>query len=268
MTRHPGLDTSPFLLGGGLDGVLLIHGFTGSPPEMRLVGDYLHQRGFTVSAPRLPGHGTSVEDLTQRGWTEWTDHVEAALADLQARCETVFVGGLSMGALLTLYLAAHHPELAGAIAYSPATMAADPRRHAAPILKHVIRQMPKSEDDDLHDPQARSRIWSYDAWSVAGTCELLKLTREVKRLLPEVTPPLLVVYSTADQTIHSNSAPFTYERAGSTDKELVTLHNSGHVLTVDGEWETVAEITYQFIQDHLPAASRIDQERKAVERLR
>ncbi len=115
MTRHSHLDPSPFFLEGGSIGVLLIHGFTGSPPEMRLVGDYLHQRGFTVSGPLLPGHGTTVEDMNRCQWTDWTNHVEKALADLQARCETVFVGGLSMGSLLTLYLAAHHPELHGAI---------------------------------------------------------------------------------------------------------------------------------------------------------
>ncbi len=67
-----------------------------------------------------------------------------------------------------------------------------------------------------------------------------------------MSPPLLVIYSTADETIHPKSAQFTYDHAGSTDKELVTLHGSGHVLTVDAEWESVAERTYQFIQAHLP----------------
>jgi carboxylesterase len=155
-----------------------------------------------------------------------------------------------MGALLTLYLAARHPDLAGAVAYSPATLVADRRSLLAPVLKYLLRQVPKGEDD-LHDPQARSRTWSYDAWPAAGVHELMKLTRQVRRL-PQVSPPLLVVYSTADQTIHPNSAPFTYEQVGSEDKELVTLHNSGHILTVDGEWEAVAEKTYQFFARLLP----------------
>jgi carboxylesterase len=252
MTKNPNIDPSPFYLDGGPVGVLLIHGFTGSPPEMRLVGDYLHGRGLTVSGPLLPGHGTTLEDLNQTEWTEWTGHVERALAELRARCETVFVGGLSMGALLTLYLAAHHPDLPGAIAYSPATIVADQRTRLAPILKYLMRQVPKGEDDDLHDPEARSRIWSYEGWPAAGVYELHKLTREVKRLLPRVTCPLLVIHSTADGTIHPDSAQYTYDRAGSTDKELVTLHGSGHVLTVDAEWEAVAEKTYQFIQSHQP----------------
>ena len=79
--------------------MLLIHGYTGAPPEVRLVGDYLHQRGYTVSGPLLPGHGTTAQEMNHRQWSDWAGHVEGALADLQARCETLFVGGLSMGAL-------------------------------------------------------------------------------------------------------------------------------------------------------------------------
>ena len=90
--------------------MLLIHGFTGAPPEMRLVADYLNQRGVTISAPLLPGHGTTVQDMNRCRWTDWTDHVQQALSDLQKRCQTAFVGGLSMGSLLALFLAADRPE--------------------------------------------------------------------------------------------------------------------------------------------------------------
>lgn len=251
MTRHPHLDPSPFLLEGGPVGMLLIHGFTGSPPEMRLVGEYLHQRGLTVYAPLLPGHGTTVEDMNRCRWTDWTGHVEKALADLRARCETVFVGGLSMGSVLTLYLAAHHPELPGAVAYSPAILVADRLIYLTPVLKYFISRRPKSPDKDLTDPEADLRLWSYEENPVPAAHELLKLLLRVRRLLPRITCPLLVIYSTLDQVIHPRSGPYTYERAGSRDKELVTLHNSGHCITVDSEWEFVAEKTYQFIQSHL-----------------
>ncbi len=236
------------MLEGGPVGVLLIHGFTGSPPEMRLVGDYLHQRGLTVSGPLLPGHGTTVEDMNRCQWADWTDHVERALAELQARCEAVFVGGLSMGSLLTLYLAAQHPELDGAILYSPAVMVADRLIYLTPVLKHLIRRKPKSDDSDLTDPEAELRLWSYEENPAFAAHELLKLIRRVRRLLPRVTCPLLIVHSTLDQAIHPHSARYTYERVGSADKELVTLHDSGHCLTVDSEWESVSQKTYQFIQ--------------------
>ena len=250
MTRHPHLDPSPFLLEGGPVGVLLIHGFTGSPPEMRLVGDYLHQRGLTVSGPLLPGHGTTVEDMNRCQWADWTGHVEGALADLQARCETVFVGGLSMGSLLTLYLAAHHPELDGAILYAPAVMVADRMIYLSPVLKYLMRQKPKSDDSDLSNPEAELCLWSYEENPAFAAHELLKLIRRVRRLLPRVTCPLLVVHSTLDQAIHPHSARYTYERASSADKELVTLHDSGHCITVDSEWESVAKKTCEFIQAH------------------
>ena len=250
MTRHAHLDPSAFFLEGGPVGVLLIHGFTGSPPEMRLIGDYLHQRGLTVSGPLLPGHGTTAEDMNRSRWTEWTGHVERALADLQARCERVFAGGLSMGSVLTLYLAAHHPELAGAIAYSPAVWPADRLLYLTPALKYLIRQQPKSGDSDLVDPEADLQLWSYEDNPAFAAHEFLKLLRRVRRRLPRVTCPLLVIHSTGDTAIDPDSARRTCERVGSADKELVTLHHSGHCLTVDSEWEAVATKTYEFIHAH------------------
>ncbi len=250
MTRHPHLDPSSFFLEGGPVGVLLIHGFTGSPPEMRLLGDYLHQRGYTVSGPLLPGHGTTVEDMNRRKWTEWTGHVEQALTDLQARCETVFVGGLSMGSLLTLYLAAHHPELPGIIAYSPAVVVANRLIYLTPVLKYLSPTRPQSDESDLTDPEADLRLWSYEEDPVFAAHELLKLIWRVRRLLSQVTCPLLIIHSTLDTAIHPTSAQFTYDRAGSSDKELVTLRNSGHCITVDSEWEAVAAKTCEFIQAH------------------
>ncbi len=250
MTRQPHLDPSPFFLEGGPIGILLIHGFTGSPPEMRLLGDYLHERGLTVSAPLLPGHGTSADEMNHCSWRDWTGHAERALADLRARCERAFVGGFSMGSLITLYLAAHRPELPGAILYAPATLIADRRLYLTPILKYLIPKMPKSGESDLTDPQAHLRFWSYDEHPLAAAHELLKLTRRVRRLLPQVTCPLLILHGIHDRAIHPRSPHYTYERAGSTDKELVTFTNSGHGLVVDSEWEAVARKTFEFIEAH------------------
>jgi carboxylesterase len=250
MPQHPHLDPSAFFLQGSPVGVLLIHGFTGAPVEMRMVGDYLHQRGHTVSGPRLPGHGTTVEDMNRCKWTDWTSHVERSLADLQARCETVFVGGLSMGSLLTLHLAARHPELPGAIIYSPATWVANRLIYLSPALKHLISKKKKSDESDLTDPEAHLRLWHYDYDPAIAGHELLKLIRQVRRVLPQVTCPLLIIHSTLDTSIHPTSARRTYEQVGSTDKELVTLHNSGHCITVDSEWELVAKTTHAFIQMH------------------
>jgi carboxylesterase len=188
--------------------------------------------------------------MNRRKWTEWTGCVEDALIDLQTRCETVFVGGLSMGSVLTLYLAAHHPKISGAIAYSPATWVASRLIYLTPLLKYLLPKRPQSGESDLTDPKADGRLWSYDEDPVFAAHELLKLLRRVRRALPQITCPTLIIHSTLDSAIHPESARRTYERIGSADKELVTLHNSGHCITVDSEWEAVAEKTYEFIQEH------------------
>lgn len=244
---------APFYLPGGATGALLIHGFTGSPLEMRLIGDYLNEQGITVSAPLLPGHGTTAQQLNRCRWQDWTDHAEGAYAALRERCQVVFVGGLSMGSLITVLLAAQHP-VAGAVLYSPAFKVANPLIHLAPLLKYLVPKKNKSGESDLTDPEAEQRKWSYDAFPSYAAHELLKLTRVSRGLLPRLDSPLLIIHSTGDTAIRSDSAQFAYDLAGSENKELVTLHNSGHVLTVDSEWETVAKRTYDFMRAWMPAA--------------
>ncbi len=257
MPQNPSVDPGAFFLTGGPIGVLLIHGFTGTAAEMRIIGNYLHKKGYTVSGPLLPGHGTTVDDMNRRRWTEWTAHVEQALLDLQARCTQVFVGGLSMGAALTAYLAIHHPEITGIVLYSPAMWPANRMLVLTPVLKYLVPKRPKKGASDLTDPQAESRLWHYEYEPVAAAHELLKLVCYVRSRLPQIVQPALVIHSTRDTVIHPTSARRTYAGLGSKDKELVTLHNSGHCLTVDSEWEFVAEKTYTFIQRHSggPSAS-------------
>lgn len=241
---------APFDLSGGPVGALLIHGFTGSPPEMRLIGDYLHHRGFTVAAPLLPGHGTTPEDLSRVAWTDWVGHVQAALEDLQDRCEDVFVAGLSGGGLLTLYLAATESNLRGAITYSAAVKLRNPLIRLVPLGKYLMRYFPKQPEHQT-DPQAASRMWNYDVWPTFAADELRKLVRQVNRLLPQIRCPLLIVQSTADEHVPPESAAHIYARVASTDKQLLMLHDSGHALTVDSQWEQVAERTHQFMLQQL-----------------
>ena len=257
MARQPHLDPSAFFLEGGCVGALLVHGFTGSPPEMRLVGDYLHQRGLSVSGPLLPGHGTTVDEMNRSRWTEWTGHVKMAYEELLKRCDAVFVAGLSMGAVLSLYLAVEHPGIPGIVLYAPAVWPENRLIVLTPILKYFIKKMDKGEERDLTDPEAEQRIWSYEENPAVAGYEFFKLLIRVRRSLPHVTQPLLIIHSTGDTAILPTSASRTYERVGSTDKELITLHNSGHVLTADSEWELVAQKTYEFIRDHLPEGVEI-----------
>ena len=106
------LDGSPFFLEGGPVGVLLVHGFTATPVEVRSLADRLHAQGHTVAGPLLPGHGTKPEDLNRVRWQDWIDAAEEVYGRLAARSDRVFVGGTSMGAVIALYLASLHPEAA------------------------------------------------------------------------------------------------------------------------------------------------------------
>ncbi len=248
MTQHPHLDPSPFFLPGGPTGVLLIHGFTGSPTEMRWIGDSLHAGGLTVSGPRLPGHGATPEEMNRCRWTDWTGHVEQALADLRARCSRVFVAGLSMGSLLTLYLARQHPDLPGIILYSPAPWVRNQLLYLAPLVRCFVAMQPKSSDSDLVDPDADRQVWCYDVDPVGAAAELLKLMLRVRWNLAQVTCPALIIYSRGDSAIHPESARRTFERIGSRDKQLLTLEESGHCITVDVHWQWVAEKSLEFIR--------------------
>lgn len=242
-------DPSAFFLSGGPTGALLIHGFPGSTTDVRLLGQFLRRRGLTVSAPLLPGHGTEPADLNRVRWQDWTACAEDALAHLAERCDTVFVGGLSMGSLVATHLAAHHPELAGVALYSPAFAVQNKLIYLTPLLKYLVPFWPAGESD-LADPQAEQCLFTYSVHPTHGAHELLKLTRVARRLLPRVTSPAILFHTTRDQEIAPHSAQLAYDRLGSTDKRLVTLHESGHNLLVDVEWEEVARATHDFIEAH------------------
>lgn len=252
MPQPNAITPAPFFLAGGPVGVLLIHGFTGAPPEMRRLGDYLHQQDFTVSAPLLPGHGTSAADLNRVRWQQWTAHVEAALADLRARCATVFVGGLSLGGVLALYLAAQHPDLAGALLYAPAIRISSWRPRLVPLLKYVVRLAPKGGGNVWADPEARSLLWSYEEYPMVAMHEANRLIAHVRRQLPRVSCPLLIAYSLVDPVVPPAAAEDIVRHVSTDDISLLTLQRSGHVVTLDAEWQQVAEKTAAFIRAHLP----------------
>jgi carboxylesterase len=252
MPQYPFLDPNAFELPGGPVGCLLIHGFTGSAVEMRPMGDYLAARGFAVSAPLLPGHGTTAEDLNRTTWQDWYVHVEHAFEALQRKCDKVFVVGFSLGALLVLHLAAEH-DMAGVAALSPAILIRDWRIRLVPILRHFVKAMPKDSDpqhSDMTDKEALKGFWSYDIYPVPAAYQVYLLQKVVRPELGRIRTPLLTIYATGDMSIHPQSGPTLYKEIGSPDKEQLVLHNSGHGIVLDVERQMVFQRVYEWVAAH------------------
>ncbi len=242
-------DPSPFAFEGGPIGCLLLRGFSGSPAEMRPLGEFLATQGLAVRAPLLPGHGTTPEDLNRVTWEDWASAAQEALEALKAEAPHTFIAGLSMGAILACHLAEREASLAGLILYAPAFQVANRLFWLAPLLKGVIRQFPKGKDTDLTDPEAPSRIWAYPTYPVRGAAEFLALQRGVRRNLGAVRVPTIAFYSSRDANVPLSATRFL-DRFGTPDKEIVILHNSGHCMTVDSERAAIFARTWGFIRAH------------------
>jgi len=244
-------DLSPAAYGaeGGPVGVLLIHGFTGSVAETRPMGEYLAGRGLAVRCPLLPGHGTTAEDLTHISWREWTGAVEAELEELKGHCPAVFVGGLSLGSLLTLWLGMGHPEIGGLILMAPALAVRDKLLPLTVALRYLLKYNPLGPmaDTDLGDPAACDRIWCYDQTPLWGAAEVYLLQRRVRRGLAKVRQPVLIFQGRRDIHVPPEAAEQVYHGVSSTDKTLVWLDHSGHNVLADGERETIWSQSYDWI---------------------
>jgi carboxylesterase len=171
------------------------------------------------------------------------------LEDLQSRCDTVFVGGLSLGALLTLWLGAEHPKVAGLIPMAPIVKA---RNWLMPLtlgLRHLFKYSPFGPvgDDDLGDPEAIQRIWCYDEVPLWAAGEVYLLIQQVRKVLPTIRQPLLIFQGLRDAQVPPQAAQMVYDITASADKTLVWLEHSGHNLLVDGERELVWTRSYDWM---------------------
>jgi len=230
---------SPFTYLRGPVGCLLIHGFPGTPAEMRPLGEYLAGRGYSVMAPLLPGFGTVPEDLRGVRWYDWPAAAEAAYVRLSRRCRAVVICGLSMGGAIALYLAPRLP-VAGIVAMAPALRMRDRRFELTHLLRWGIPWVePGNAPDDLADPRNRALTWHYRRYPSVALGELLNMVRAARRALPRVQVPVLIFQSPRDGLLDPEGARWAYGRIPATDKELVWLQRSGHNIAVDVEREEI-----------------------------
>ena len=227
---------------GGPDAVLLIHGFTSSPDEFDYLFGRLTEAGFTVSAPRLPGHGTNARDFHESTGEDWLRRAMDEYLMLKTHYSSVSVAGLSMGALIALILAeTFDPRKLALLA--PAISIRKKDAYFSPLLKYIIPSVPGSwKEEDEEDPEKIAMGREY--WlrtDTAKVADLIGLRKQALKNLARVASPTLTIVSEGDKTVSPNAVNIVEEKISSNVKEHLILKNSGHVIVNDCEKETVAD---------------------------
>lgn len=251
MPLMPGAE--PYRHDGGEVGVLLCHGFTGSPQSMRPWAEYLAARGLTVALPLLPGHGTRWQDMQHTGWQDWYAEVDRELRALSARCSRVFVCGMSMGGALALRLAERHGDtVRGIVLVNPSVKADSHIIKAVPVLRHLVPSVAGIKNDIARDSAEEI---GYDRTPLRAVHSLSQFWTLVRNGLPQVTQPLLLLHSRVDHVVHPSNSAVVLSRVSSSDVTERVLERSYHVATLDHDAELIFEATYDFIERLAPAAA-------------
>jgi carboxylesterase len=241
---QPG-DLEPFRLGSGERGVLLIHGFCGTPPEMRGLGEHLAAHGFRVHGALLKGHGTTPDDLATTRWTDWVESAEAQLAELRKECAQVFVSGQSMGGALTLVLAARNPDVVGICTLSALVNLGRSTELQIRFGRRLLRwHYPDRNHVDLWDQQAVEQLRSYNRRPMSAHHELVLLYREALRAATQVRVPALILHGMRDSTVPPANARLIADAIGE-NASLRYFERSGHAITVDVDKEEAFALVSQ-----------------------
>jgi carboxylesterase len=237
----------PFSRTGGAVGVLLCHGFTGSPQSLRSWAEYLADQGLTVSVPLFPGHGTSWQDMARTSSADWYAAAEAALAELRAQCQEVFVMGLSLGGCLALRLAeCHGADVSGLVLVNP-SLAPDTKLFLlAPVLKYLVRSL-RGVGSDIKKPGAAEL--SYDRVPVRAAASLPDIWQQTSRDLARITQPVLVYRSSVDHVVGPASMKVLEAGLAPALLTVRTCSDSYHVATMDNDAQAIFTGSLQFVRD-------------------
>ncbi len=229
-------------------GVLLIHGFKGSPHEMKFLGEKIAAHGYSISIPRLPGHGTVIEDLTRVTGRDWLTAAREALVELKSHCREVSIAGLSMGGILTLLLARDFPVKKIILLSVPRTIK-EKSIYLAPFIG-LFKKILWREDatKGLASEEARRVHECYSSGTpIRQSWHLFRLIKKAMKALPRIDADLLVIQSTEDRVIPPDSMEYIFSHAASQKKEMFPLQKSNHAITADLEKELVAEQVIGFL---------------------
>jgi carboxylesterase len=226
-------------------GVLLLHGFGGSPGSLRSVASWFEGRGASVRLPRLPGHGTSFDDLAHVRWPAWVEEAERGLFSLRERCEAVAVLGHSMGASLALHLAATRPADVAALSLANPYLR-DPRLRLVPVARWFVRSTSAAQTDSSNGVRDPGR---YARRPVPAIVTLRDFLRVVDQELPRVRAPIAVFTSAVDHEIPAGSAERILARVAAARTERITCPNSFHALPLDRDAPILFERSLAFFRE-------------------
>lgn len=243
--HNPHLDGKPFFWKAGSVGVLLSHGYTATTAEVRLLAERLHEKGYTVAAPLLAGHGTKPADLNHVTWRDWVASAEETYAQLKTHCEKVFIGGESMGGLVALRLASVHPEAAGVLLYAPAIQLI-----MSPLDKIKLYVGSLFLPYTLRESLDTSDKWQgyHPELPLKGIVQLLKFQSIVCASLPQIRQPVLVFQGRKDMTVAPTVGDQILQGVSSRVKEHHWMERSAHAILLDCELDAVTELTLRFMK--------------------
>ncbi len=225
---------------------LLIHGFGADVDELASLGIELEERGIASFAVSVAGHGTSPEDLATKTKQDFYDSVLTGLDLIRSwNSRYIFIAGLSMGGTLTLLLAAKEKDIDGIVVFSPAVKMGGILR-LLPIIKRFkkFRSVDLSYIPKMYDLPRKK----YDRDSSNAAHEVMKLTSEVRKNLPKVTVPTLVIQSGADKTIDPSNGQYVYDSVNSIDKSLHVIEGAEHVITCHPTRQEAYPLVFKFIE--------------------
>jgi carboxylesterase len=251
----------PFAADRGRVGVVVSHGFTGTPASVRSWAQYLADAGYTVRLPLLPGHGTTWQDTNRTRWTDWYGAIEQAYSEVAERCDTVFACGLSMGGTLVTRLAELNRDIAGLVLVNPAFGTERFDARLAPYISWAVRSRP-AIGGDIKKPGVVEP--AYDRTPVVAFASLLKLWRVTVADLGRVTAPILMYRSRDDHVVEPLSGRLLQAGATSTTVREVVLENSYHVATLDNDAPQIFSGSAEFIRSLSTAAAGGDAAGAAV----
>jgi carboxylesterase len=236
----------PFSADGGRVGVVVSHGFTGTPQSMRPWAEHLAAAGLTVRLPLLPGHGTRWQDLNETTWPDWYGEIERAYEEVASRCDIVFAAGLSMGGTLVTRLAEQKGDkLAGLVLVNPAYATKRIDAKAAPLISWAVKSRPAIASD-IKKPGVTEL--AYDRTPVPAFVSLTKMWKVVDADLGRITAPILLFRSPDDHVVDDSSIQVLNAGATGTTITRVDLPESYHVATLDNDAHTIFTRSVEFIR--------------------